>query len=173
MGFNSLKDISGLFENLKELKHLDLRHNLVTSVDMEMFKGLTKLEYLNLSENQLICNCAIVSLKGLYFVINHGKGIMCPDMKGADLENVPDYELCTNKGDYCRQENVTIINGHSLATVYGISVIRCAFMCDVNQECNAFQHLDDMERICSLWNIRDKSSWLMNVTRYVDLYDRC
>ncbi|CAC5368918.1 unnamed protein product [Mytilus coruscus] len=149
MAFNLLNDISGLFEDLKELKRLDL------------------------SENRLICNCALVSLKDLYIVLNHGDGIMCTETTGLDLGNVPDYDLCTNKGDYCRRENVTIINGHSIDSVYGVSVIRCAFMCDAKQECNAFQHLNGLQRVCNLWSIGDKTSWLTNVTRYVDIYERC
>ncbi|VDI07207.1 netrin-G1 ligand [Mytilus galloprovincialis] len=149
MAFNSLSDVSGLFEDLKKLKQLDL------------------------SDNQLICNCALISLKDLYIVMDHGDGIICPDTTGVDLQTIPDYDLCTNKGDFCRHKNVTIIDGHSIDTVYGISVIRCAFMCDVNQECNAFQHDNDLHQVCNLWNIRHKSSWLTNVTRYVDLYDRC
>ncbi|CAG2202557.1 NGR [Mytilus edulis] len=148
MAFNSLSDISGLFEDLKKLKQLDL------------------------SDNQLICNCALISLKDLYIVLDHGDGIICPNTTGVDLKTIPDYDLCTNKGDFCRHEHVTIIDGYSIDTVYGISVIRCAFMCDVNQECNAFQHDNDLHLVCNLWNIRHKSSWLTNVTRYVDLYDR-
>ncbi|XP_063408435.1 uncharacterized protein LOC134692022 [Mytilus trossulus] len=140
---------------------------------MKMFKGLTNLKILDLSDNQLICNCALVSLKDLYIVLDHGDGIICPDNPGVDLQTMPDYDLCTNKGDFCRHDNVTIIDGHSIDTAYGISIIRCAFMCDINQECNAFQHDKDLQLVCNLWNIRHKSAWLTNVTRYVDLYDRC
>jgi leucine-rich repeat protein SHOC2 len=103
---NNIDDISKLHE-LSNLKILDLSFNKIESIPSHLFENLTKLEYLNLSNNKIsllpenIENCKYLT----NLTLNNNEIIQLPKtigfLKKLNYLDLYNNNLCTLPNSYC------------------------------------------------------------------------
>ncbi|XP_046703770.1 toll-like receptor 21 [Silurus meridionalis] len=93
-----------VFGNLTGLKVLHLNHNALRTLDVELLENLTNLQYLDVRNTPLSCNCPNSDLqnwtknnKRVQFIYLYN--LTCPDDKGSNFYNF-DTHVCSDFGVY-------------------------------------------------------------------------
>lgn len=93
-----------VFGNLTGLKVLHLNHNAMQTLDVNLLENLTNLQYLDVRNTPLSCNCPNSELQNwtrknqrvqLIYLFN----LTCPDVKGSNFYNF-DTHVCSDFGVY-------------------------------------------------------------------------
>lgn len=93
-----------VFNNLTGLKVLHLNHNAIQTLDVDLLENLTNLQYLDVRNTPLSCNCPNSELQNwtknnqrvqLVYLYN----LTCPDDKGSNFYNF-DTNVCSDFGVY-------------------------------------------------------------------------
>lgn len=76
IAYNQLKSLNGSLRSLKNLRYLNLTHNLLTEFSLQEIKGLKELSVIDLSQNKISfitgkMEVTILSLKCVYIILLH------------------------------------------------------------------------------------------------------